>query len=152
MLPLPLGTEEAPFLFRGRTIAGPADLSDKDELLGRQVIYLMGRVAAGDREAIATLFDLWAPTILGVLMHILRDRPAAEQILQEVFLQVWREAPRYNAELLPPLPWVLLLARRRAADRSPGSLERGRTGASAEAASDLGKPLPWGAPGNPPQR
>lgn len=78
---------------------------------------LMGRVAAGDRDAFAALFDRHSPTVLGVLVRLLRDRDEAEEVLQEAFLQLWQEAARYRSDGASPRGWVLMLARSRAIDR-----------------------------------
>jgi RNA polymerase sigma-70 factor (ECF subfamily) len=83
----------------------------------RRDIHLMGRIAAGDRDAFAELFDRLAPTVLGVLGRALGGRAEAEEVLQEVFLQVWRDAGRYLPERATPRGWVLMLARSRALDR-----------------------------------
>ena len=64
-------------------------------------LHLMGRIAAGDREAFARLFDHHSPLVLGYLVRILGSRSEAEEVLQEVFLQVWRQASR---PLNPPAP------------------------------------------------
>jgi RNA polymerase sigma-70 factor (ECF subfamily) len=78
--------------------------------------YLMGRVAAGDRDAFARLFDRHSPVVLGLLVRILGRRSEAEEILQEVFLQVWRQADRYEPGRSTPRGWILVLARSRALD------------------------------------
>jgi RNA polymerase sigma-70 factor (ECF subfamily) len=79
-------------------------------------IHLMGRTAAGDREAFARLFDRHSPVVLGLLMRILGSRSEAEEVLQEVFLQVWKQAGRYEAGRSTPRGWMLVLARSRALD------------------------------------
>ena len=98
----------------------PAAFSQDDEL------YLLGRVAAGDRDAFADLFDRHAPTVLGLLTRLLRDRGRAEEVLQETFLQVWQQAGRYRSELARPRSWILMMARSRALDgiRARQSRER----------------------------
>lgn len=78
---------------------------------------LMGRVASRDGLAFARLFDLHAPVTLGLLTRILGVRAEAEEILQEVFLQVWMQADRYEAGRATPRGWILMLARSRALDR-----------------------------------
>ena len=83
----------------------------------RREVHLLGRVAAGDGEAFAELFDRQSPLVLGVLIRVLRSRAAAEEVLQEVFLQVWRDARRYVPERASPRGWLLMLARSRALDR-----------------------------------
>jgi RNA polymerase sigma-70 factor (ECF subfamily) len=77
---------------------------------------LMQQVAAGDGEAFRELFDRRGPLTLGVLIRIVRNRESAEEILQEVFLQVWRLAGSYRPEKAPPFAWILMLARSRAID------------------------------------
>lgn len=82
-----------------------------------QDLYLIGRVAGGDREAFAHLFDRLAPAVLGLLVRILGRGGEAEEVLQEVFLQVWEEADRYQPGRSSPLGWVLMLARSRGIER-----------------------------------
>lgn len=78
---------------------------------------LIHRIASGDGEALTRLFDLHSPVALGLLVRILGDRAEAEEILQEVFLQVWTQADRYDAARSTPRGWLLMLARSRALDR-----------------------------------
>jgi RNA polymerase sigma-70 factor (ECF subfamily) len=79
--------------------------------------YLVGRIGAGDQEAFARFFDQHSPSVLGLLYRILGGRGEAEEVLQEVFLQVWRQADRYEAQRSTPRGWLLMLARSRALDR-----------------------------------
>lgn len=80
-------------------------------------VQLMGRVVAGDQQAFAKIYDRHARTLLGLLTRILGRRAEAEEILQEVFLQVWQQSARYQAALATPLGWMVILARSRALDR-----------------------------------
>jgi RNA polymerase sigma-70 factor (ECF subfamily) len=57
---------------------------------------LMQRLAAGDERALAALYERWAGPLLGFLVKMCGDRALAEDILQEVFLRVWRAAPTYQ--------------------------------------------------------
>ena len=77
----------------------------------------MSRVAARDGAAFARLFELHAPVALGLLDRILGGRGEAEEELQEVFLQVWMQAERYDGDRSSPRGWLLMLARSRALDR-----------------------------------
>lgn len=79
-------------------------------------IHLMGRIAAGDREAFARIFDRHSPAVLGLLVRVLGSRSEAEEVLQDVFLQVWRQAGRYEPGRSTPRGWMLVLARSRALD------------------------------------
>src|SRR5215471_14165696 len=57
---------------------------------------LLARIARGDREAFGRFYDAFAGLALGLIRRILRDPAAAEEVLQEVFWQIWREAARYD--------------------------------------------------------
>jgi RNA polymerase sigma-70 factor (ECF subfamily) len=105
-------------------IAQPAAASFED--LNERDRVLMARIAQGDLEAYADLFDRQAPVVLGVLVRLLRQRSLAEEVLQETFLQAWMQARDYRPELGSPRGWLLLIARSRALDclRREGS--RGR--------------------------
>ncbi len=105
--------------------------------------YLMGRVAGGDREAFARLFDRHSPVVLGLLVRILGRRSEAEEILQEVFLQVWRQADRYEAARSTPRGWILVLARSRALDhlRSRDARQRRESELSAESGAREERPV-----------
>jgi RNA polymerase sigma-70 factor (ECF subfamily) len=88
--------------------------------------YLIGRISAGDAEAFARLFDLHSSAVLGLLFRILGARGEAEDALQEVFLQVWRQADRYEPTRSTPRGWLLMLGRSRALDRLRRREARGR--------------------------
>lgn len=77
----------------------------------------MDRIAGGDGEAFARIFEMHSPVALGLLVRILGRRSEAEEVLQEVFLQVWTQADRYAAGRSTPRGWILMLARSRALDR-----------------------------------
>jgi RNA polymerase sigma-70 factor (ECF subfamily) len=78
---------------------------------------LMRRVAARDGASFARLFEIHGPLTLGVLLRILGRRSEAEEVLQEIFLQVWMQADRYDEVRSTPRGWILMLARSRALDR-----------------------------------
>ncbi len=83
---------------------------------GRDV-RLLDRVAAGDRQAFTELFDRHAASTLSLLTPMLGRHDLAEEVLQETFLQVWRQAGRYRRERATPRGWLQLIARSRARDR-----------------------------------
>jgi RNA polymerase sigma-70 factor (ECF subfamily) len=109
--------------------------------------YLMARVAAGDRDAFARLFDRHSPIVLGLLVRILGRRSEAEEILQEVFLQVWRQADRYEPGRSTPRGWLLVLARSRALDHLRSREARQRREAELSAESALRAEVPVGTAG-----
>ncbi|EGX56903.1 sigma factor [Streptomyces zinciresistens K42] len=78
---------------------------------------LLHRVALGDHQAFAALYDRVAGSVLGVARAVLRDRAQSEEVAQEVLVEVWRTAPRYRPDRGTPANWILTLAHRRAVDR-----------------------------------
>jgi RNA polymerase sigma-70 factor (ECF subfamily) len=78
---------------------------------------LMRRVAGGDQSAFATLYDELAPLVYGVTKRVLHDAAYAEEVTQEVFLEIWRQAPRFDGSRGSVRSWAATIARRRAVDR-----------------------------------
>ncbi|MET9001183.1 ECF RNA polymerase sigma factor SigK [Amycolatopsis sp. Hca4] len=78
---------------------------------------LLRQVAAGDETAFASLYDLIAGPVLGLVTRVLRSHAQAEEVTQEVLVEVWRKATRYEPERGSALSWVLTIAHRRAVDR-----------------------------------
>jgi RNA polymerase sigma-70 factor (ECF subfamily) len=78
---------------------------------------LLEQVAAGDEAAFAELFRLLSPRVLGLVRKVVRDQAQAEEITQEVFVEVWRTAPRFEPGRASAETWVTMLAHRRAVDR-----------------------------------
>ena len=84
---------------------------------------LLARTGLGDRAAFATLYERSSSHLLGVVLRINRDRAQAEDILQEVYVNVWRAAQSFDAAQSQPLTWLTSIARNRAID----SLRRSQT-------------------------
>ncbi|MEU9646585.1 sigma-70 family RNA polymerase sigma factor [Streptomyces sp. NPDC048188] len=78
---------------------------------------LINSVALGDQEAFAAVYDTVAPSVLGVVRSVLRDRAQSEEVMQEVLVEVWRTAARYRPDRGSAVNWILTLAHRRAVDR-----------------------------------
>ena len=74
-------------------------------------------VARGNREAFAALYDQVVPTVFGIARRVLRDPAQAEEVAQEVMLEVWRLAARYDGERGTAMSWITTMAHRRAVDR-----------------------------------
>ncbi|MFG2820818.1 ECF RNA polymerase sigma factor SigK [Kitasatospora sp. NPDC048365] len=78
---------------------------------------LMAAVARGDRDAFAALYGTLAPPVYGIALRTLRSPAHAEEVAQEVLLEVWRTAAAYRPERGTVLAWALTIAHRRAVDR-----------------------------------
>jgi len=87
---------------------------------------LLREIAAGSGEALGLFYDRHASVALGLLCRILRNRNEAEEVLQEAFLQVWRDAPRYDSGRSSPRGWLFLIVRSRALDRHRATTSRRR--------------------------
>jgi RNA polymerase sigma-70 factor (ECF subfamily) len=74
-------------------------------------------VAAGDRDALADLYDRYAGVLLGLGIRVLRSRREAEDVVHDVFLEVWRRAQSYQPGRASVRSWLLLMMRSRALDR-----------------------------------
>jgi len=78
---------------------------------------LMVAVARGDASAFSALYDRLAPTVLGICLRVLRDRAEAEEVLGDVFLDLWRRADRYDSSRGAVAAYLVTQARTRAIDR-----------------------------------
>lgn len=77
---------------------------------------LLARVAIGDRAAFARLYERTSAQLLGQILRIERNRNAAEDVLQEVFVKVWRSSTAYDVRLSQPGTWLGSIARNAAID------------------------------------
>jgi RNA polymerase sigma-70 factor (ECF subfamily) len=100
------------------------------------------RVARGDAEAFAGLYDATSARVYGLVIRILRDPGYSEETTQDVYTQVWRSAADYDPEQGSALAWLMTLAHRRAVDRVRAEVASSRrearyVSASAEPDTDL---------------
>ncbi len=77
----------------------------------------MVRVAAGERAALRQLYDATSAKLFGVCLRILSDREESEDVLQEVYLTIWRRADRFDGSRAGVMTWISTIARNRAIDR-----------------------------------
>lgn len=92
-------------------------LGVKPDLAQESDVDLLHSVARGDEEALARLYDRYRLILFGLLVRILNSREEAEDVFQEVFLQVWRRAADFDEQRGRPFTWLVTLARSRAIDR-----------------------------------
>lgn len=78
---------------------------------------LLGRSALGDEQAFAALYDRLAGPIFGTVLQVLRSRALAEEVTQEVMLEIWRKAAQFDPSRAKVATWALTIAHRRAIDR-----------------------------------
>ncbi|WP_314506177.1 ECF RNA polymerase sigma factor SigK [uncultured Microbacterium sp.] len=78
---------------------------------------LLLKVADGDQGAFAQLYDMLSPRAFGLILRVLVDRSQSEEVLQEVFLEIWQSAGRFAPNKGQGRSWVLTIAHRRAVDR-----------------------------------
>ncbi len=78
---------------------------------------LLARVALGDQSAFGELYDQIAPRVLGLVKRLLIDHAQSEEVTQEIFLEIWQSATRYEPTRGGASTWILTMAHRRAVDR-----------------------------------
>lgn len=81
------------------------------------VADLLRRTAEGDQAAFARLYDMIAARAFGLILRVLVDRAQSEEVLQEVFLEIWQSAGRFAPGRGQGRSWILTIAHRRAVDR-----------------------------------
>lgn len=89
----------------------------EDTPAGDAVGDLLVRTAAGDPHAFASLYDTLSPRVFGLLLRVIVNRAQAEEVLQEVFLEIWQSAGAFAPNKGQGRSWVLTIAHRRAVDR-----------------------------------
>jgi RNA polymerase sigma-70 factor (ECF subfamily) len=105
----PPGTEG---IARAGAISGAAGQQDPKIVL----LELLGDVAAGNKSAFAKLYGLTNRKLLGIALQIVGDRGLAEDVLQESYLRVWRNAASYNPAIASPMAWMATIVRHGAID------------------------------------
>ncbi len=80
-------------------------------------VRLIEEIVRGDREAFGRVYDRYAPLVFAFAVRLLRVRTDAEDLLQEVFLQIWRQAGSYSQERGSPEAWIMTITRSRGIDK-----------------------------------
>jgi RNA polymerase sigma-70 factor, ECF subfamily len=91
-------------------VSGTQVSNQKDEAA------LITRIRAGDESAMADLYDRYSGIVYGVALRVLANTSAAEDVVQEVFLQLWRNPQAFDADRGKLAPWLAVIARNRAID------------------------------------
>jgi RNA polymerase sigma-70 factor (ECF subfamily) len=94
---------------RDEDVESPDHPSSKESLLAR--------IAVGDEAAFEALYDDIAPRVLGLVRRLLVDHAQSEEVTQEIFLEIWQNAPRYEQSKGGATTWIFTMAHRRAVDR-----------------------------------
>jgi RNA polymerase sigma-70 factor (ECF subfamily) len=118
-----------------------------------ELAVLISQIARGDQQAYGQFYDCTAGALLGMVLRVVRDREQSEQVMQEVLVEVWRTASRFDPSQGSALSWVMTMAHRRAVGRvrsdrpaderenrasAAGVLDDGPSG-TAEATLDAGR-------------
>jgi RNA polymerase sigma-70 factor, ECF subfamily len=103
--------DNGPASSRGRLGAVPGE-AGQTSLEG-----VIAEVARGDQAAFAVVYDRAAPAVLGAVRRVLRDPAQSEEVMQEVLLEVWRSAARFDPASGSASAWIATMAHRRAVDR-----------------------------------
>jgi RNA polymerase sigma-70 factor (ECF subfamily) len=100
----------------GSRLFGPISMAHDDDHTRAEAEALIERVAQGDRTAMMALYDRFAGAVFAVALRIMGDRVTAEDITQEVFVRVWREAATFDRTRGSAVAWIVTLTRNRAID------------------------------------
>jgi len=87
------------------------------EATRRELAAALVRVAAGDRAALRLIYQDTSAKLFGVCLRILNDRGEAEDVLQDVYVTVWRKAATFDPSRASPITWMVAIARNRSIDR-----------------------------------
>jgi RNA polymerase sigma-70 factor (ECF subfamily) len=98
-------------------------------------MHLLQQIAGGDREAFRRFYDRYATLAFTFALRLLGARSDAEDLLQEVFLQVWRQAQSYSPERGSPEAWLITITRSRAIDKLRSLRRRGMSSVSVDESS-----------------
>jgi RNA polymerase sigma-70 factor (ECF subfamily) len=90
---------------------------DKNRSDAADEMRLIARIRAGDQQAMSELYDRYSKVVYSVALRILQDTGAAEDVLQDIFLQLWRKPEAFDSSRGSLAAWLAVIARHRAIDR-----------------------------------
>ena len=101
------------------SVPGESDVSENihDGSPSSRQQRLLERVSTGDRAAFSELYDEISPRVFGLVKRLLIDHSQAEEVTQEIFLEIWQSASRFDPNKGGASTWILTMAHRRAVDR-----------------------------------
>ena len=82
-----------------------------------ELLDQLQRMARGDHPALGRAYDLMGPAVFSLAVRMLRDRAGAEDVTQDIFVQVWRQVGNYDTARGTPEAWIMTIARTRILDR-----------------------------------
>jgi len=98
-------------------VTDPAKSTASGAGAGTGLAALIRLVARGDQAAFDAVYDQVAPSVFGIVRRVVRDAAQSEEVTQDVLLELWRSAAKFDAERGSATAWVMTLAHRRAIDR-----------------------------------
>ncbi|MBS1810517.1 MAG: sigma-70 family RNA polymerase sigma factor [Acidobacteria bacterium] len=121
-------------------MSSPTDMTEfatqTDVARNQDWVTRIEQIAAGDQTALAQFYDLTNRLAFGLILRILGDRSTAEEVLLDVYTQVWRQAGNYSRERGTPLAWLMTIARTRALDRLRSGRQESKRKESLEVVAD----------------
>ena len=89
-------------------------------------VALLQQIGQGDRQSFETLYDRFSRVLFSTAYRVLNNQQAAEDVLQDVFVQIWEKAPLFDPTRGKPMTWAITLTRNKAIDRLRSTVRRGR--------------------------
>lgn len=86
----------------------------------RELVRLLERAAADDRASLKSLYECTSAKLYGICLRLLGDEAEAQEVLQDVYLTVWRKGASFDPSRASPITWLATIARNRAIDRLRG--------------------------------
>ena len=99
--------------------------SDSSSELANEILLLQ-KIAQGDKHAFAEFYDHFSGVLFSAALRVLNNREATEDVIQDVFIQIWEKAPLYDATRGKPLTWAMTLTRNKSIDRLRSLQRRAR--------------------------